>query len=98
MNATVGVQHFSETGKTPYLMFRIAPGVPVEYAYEHVSVLLGYINHLVPEGDLQDDHKLLGAANYLSAFAKAIVDDVEIARSGGIESHQRGRWVIQSAV
>ncbi|MBP2261277.1 hypothetical protein J3B00_002082 [Pseudomonas sp. BP8] len=44
-------------------------------------MLLGYIKHLVREGDMEDDHKFLGAADYLSAFAKAIMDDIEAARS-----------------
>lgn len=44
-------------------------------------MLLGYITHLVREGDAEDDHKLLGAADYLSALAKALMNDVEIARN-----------------
>lgn len=80
-NMTVGVETFCEAGDKPGHIFRVMPGVPFEHAYEQVSVLLGYIKHLVREGDMEDDHKLLGAADYLSAFAKAIMDDIEIARN-----------------
>ncbi|MDF0731700.1 DUF3077 domain-containing protein [Pseudomonas entomophila] len=78
---TVGVETFCEAGETPLHLFRVMPGVPFDDAYEQVSVLLGYIKHLVREGDMEDDHRLLGAADYLSAFAKAIMDDIEIARN-----------------
>ncbi len=81
LNVTVGAETFCETGQGLSHMFRVMPGVPFEDAYEQVSVLLGYIRHLVREGDMEDDHKLLGAADYLSAFAKAIMDDIEIARN-----------------
>ncbi|WP_313739609.1 DUF3077 domain-containing protein [Pseudomonas sp.] len=78
---TVGVQpSFELEGKSMYL-FRVMPGIPFEQAYEQVSVLLGYIRHLIHEGDLADDHRLLGAADYLSGLAKAIMDDIEIARA-----------------
>ncbi|MGE7991001.1 DUF3077 domain-containing protein [Pseudomonas sp. NPDC089554] len=78
---TIGVETFCETGEASTHLFRITPGVPFDDAYEQVSVLLGYIKHLVREGDMENDHKLLGAADYLSAFAKAIMDDIEIARN-----------------
>lgn len=77
---TVGAQAFCEVEEGACQLFRVMPGIPFEQAYEQVSVLLGYIRHLVHEGDLADDHKLLGAADYLSGFAKAIMDDIEIAR------------------
>jgi len=44
-------------------------------------VLLGYIKHLVREGDMEDDHKLLGAADYLSSLAKALMNDIEMGRN-----------------
>ncbi|SUD66394.1 Protein of uncharacterised function (DUF3077) [Pseudomonas putida] len=44
-------------------------------------ILLGYIKHLVREGDMEDDHKLLGAADYLSALAKALMNDIEMAKN-----------------
>lgn len=80
-NVTVGTQPFCELDKKPTHLFRVMPGIPFEQAYEQVSVLLGYVQHLVHEGDLADDHKLLGAAGYLSSLAKAVMDDIEVARA-----------------
>lgn len=42
---------------------------------------MGYIKHLVREGDMEDDHKFLGAADYLCDMAKALMNDIEIARN-----------------
>lgn len=78
---TIGVETFLEVGNPPIDLLRVQPGIPIEDAYEQVSVLLGYIKHLVREGDMEDDHKLLGAADYLSALAKALMNDIEMARN-----------------
>ncbi|WP_286915260.1 MULTISPECIES: DUF3077 domain-containing protein [unclassified Pseudomonas] len=78
---TVGVQTFLDVGNPPIDLLRVQPGVPVDDAYEQVSILLGYIRHLVREGDMEDDHKMLGAADYLSALAKALMNDIEIAKN-----------------
>ncbi|WDY57547.1 DUF3077 domain-containing protein [Pseudomonas sp. PSKL.D1] len=78
---TAGVETFVEVGSPAVGLFRVQPGIPVDDAYEQVSVLLGYIKHLVREGDMEDDHKLLGAADYLSALAKALMNDIEMAKN-----------------
>ncbi|POF97730.1 hypothetical protein BGP81_13810 [Pseudomonas putida] len=36
---------------------------------------------LVREGDMEDDHKLLGSADYLLAMAKALMNDIELAKN-----------------
>jgi len=77
--ATIGAETFLEVGNPPIDLLRVQPGIPIDDAYEQVSVLLGYIKHLVREGDIEDDHKLLGAADYLSALAKALMNDIEMA-------------------
>lgn len=77
---TAGVATAIEVGNPPVDLLRVLPGIPVDYAYEQVSVLLGYITHLVREGDAEDDHKLLGAADYLGALATALMNDVDIAK------------------
>lgn len=59
-------------------MFRIVPGVPIDRAMEHVSALLGCVHHLIREADHENDRKALSAAYYLSGFAKAIVNEVEL--------------------
>lgn len=66
---TAGVATFLDAGNPPVDLLRVQPGVPIDDVYQQVSVLLGYIRHLVREGDMEDDHKLLGAADYLSALA-----------------------------
>lgn len=58
-------------------LFRLTPGIPPELAYEHVSILLGYITHLIHQGDADDDHKLLGAAGSLSELANTLMNDIE---------------------
>ncbi len=35
----------------------------------------------VREGDMEDDHKLLGSADYLLAMAKALMNDIELAKN-----------------
>jgi len=79
--ATIGAETFLEVGNPPIDLLRVQPGIPIDDAYEQVSVLLGYIKHLVREGDIEDDHKLLGAADYLSALAKALMNDIEMAKN-----------------
>ncbi|MNM95197.1 hypothetical protein D3C81_1076290 [compost metagenome] len=78
---TVGIETFLEVGDPPVGLLRVQPGIPIDDAYDQVSVLLGYIKHLIREGDAEDDHKMLGAADYLSALAKALMNDVEMARN-----------------
>lgn len=78
---TAGIETFLEAGNPTLNLLRVQPGIPVDDAYEHVSVLLGYCKHLVREGDMEDDHKMLGAADYLLATAKALMNDIEIAKN-----------------
>ncbi|MDZ3995161.1 DUF3077 domain-containing protein [Pseudomonas sp. Teo4] len=78
---TIGVETFLEVGNPPINLLRVQPGVPIDDAYEQVSVLLGYIKHLVREGDMEDDHKLLGAADYLTALAKALMNEIEMSKN-----------------
>lgn len=78
---TAGLATFLDVGNPSLNLLRVQPGIPIDVAYEQVSVLLGYIKHLVREGDMDDDHKLLGAADYLSVLAKALMDDIELAKN-----------------
>ncbi|MCG3643126.1 DUF3077 domain-containing protein [Pseudomonas putida] len=77
---TAGVETFLAAGNPSLNLLRVEPGVPIDAAYEHVSILMGYIKHLVREGDMEDDHKFLGAADYLCDMAKALMNDIEIAK------------------
>ena len=58
-----------------------ATGIPIDDASEQVSILLSYIKHLLREGDMEDDHKFLGAADYLTALAKALMNEVELTKN-----------------
>lgn len=44
---TAGIETFLEVGNPPVDLLRVQPGIPVDDAYEQVSILLGYIKHLV---------------------------------------------------
>ncbi|MFJ4064916.1 DUF3077 domain-containing protein [Pseudomonas sp. NPDC089996] len=78
---TTGAQTFLDVGNPPINLLSVQPGVPIDDAYEQVSVLLGYIRYLVREGDMEDDHKLLGAADYLIAMAKGLMNDIELTKN-----------------
>jgi len=78
---TAGLETFLEVGNPPVNLLRVQPVIPIDDAYEQVSILLGYIKHLLREGDMEDDHKLLGAADYLAALAKALMNDIELAKN-----------------
>ncbi|MCU0123970.1 DUF3077 domain-containing protein [Pseudomonas vlassakiae] len=78
---TIGVETFLDVGNPPLNLLRVQPGIPIDDAYEQVSILLGYIKHLIHEGDAEDDHKLLGAAEYLSVLAKALMDEIEMTKN-----------------
>ncbi len=78
---TAGLETFLEVGDPPVGLLRVQPGIAIDDAYEQVSVLLSYIKHLLREGDMEDDHKLLGAADYLTAMAKALKNDIELAKN-----------------
>ena len=78
---TAGLETFLEVGDPPVGLLRVQPGIAIDDAYEQVSVLLSYIKHLLREGDMEDDHKLLGAADYLTAMAKAFMNHIELANN-----------------
>ena len=78
---TAGLETFLEVGDPPVGLLRVQPGIVIDDAYEQVSVLLSHIKHLLREGDMEDDHKLLGAADYLTAMAKALMNDIELAKN-----------------
>lgn len=77
---TPGITTFITTENPPMDLFRIAPGVPCDYALEQVSTLLGCVHTLIHAGTVDNDGDMLWSAYYLSAFAKAIVADLEVGR------------------
>lgn len=77
---TLGLETFHEVGHPPVDLFRVLPGIPADHALDEVTNLLGCIRHLLSEGLLEQDTRQLAAADYLSAFAKAIMADLQRAR------------------
>ncbi|CAG8864670.1 hypothetical protein PS627_01147 [Pseudomonas fluorescens] len=68
-------------GETNFLeLFCIQPGIPFDRAFEELSVLLGCIRHLTFEAEMEKDAIAISSAHYLSAFAKALINDMELAR------------------
>jgi hypothetical protein len=77
---TAGVTTFITTEDPPMDLFRINPGVPCDYALEQVSTLLGCVHKLIEAGAVDNDGEMIWSAYYLSGFAKAIIQDVEVGR------------------
>ncbi|MFQ6575016.1 DUF3077 domain-containing protein [Pseudomonas sp. UM16] len=75
---TVGAVNFIRSEQSPMGLFRIASGVPCDYALEQASTVLGCVHKLIQAGLVDEDGDMIWAAFYLSEFAKAIVDDVNL--------------------
>lgn len=73
---TVGVVDFIRSEQSPMGLFRIAPGVPCDYALEQASTVMGCVHKLIEAGLLDEDGEMMWAAYFLNEFAKAIIDDV----------------------
>ena len=72
-------------GRTVCLdLFKVEPGVSFEDAFSELSVLLGCIRHLTCEAEMEGDLLAGSSARFLSAMAKALIDDMEVGlnRSG----------------
>lgn len=72
---------FFSSINAPVDLFRIVPGIPFQCALEQVTLLLGYIHHLIFEEAMEPNGRMLWAAYYLSGFAKAILNEVEVGAS-----------------
>lgn len=75
---TVGETRFYQGDGQTQPLFRIEPGIPCEYAREQASELLGYVRDMTLAGVMDSDEKLIWASHYLSAMAKALLDDAEL--------------------
>lgn len=74
---TVGKTKFYQGEGRTQPLFRIEPGIPCQYAREQASELMGYVRDMTLTGLMEEDSSLLWAAHYLSALAKALMDDAE---------------------
>ncbi len=83
-STTPGVATFGNCNLQNQRLFRLNPGICVEQALEHASVLMGCANTLTRLGGLEEGSSTTAwAAHYLGDMAKAIIDDVTL----GMQNH-----------
>ncbi|MBF8746477.1 MULTISPECIES: DUF3077 domain-containing protein [Pseudomonas] len=68
---TAGQTNFSE-------LYAIRPGIPLDHAFSELSALLGCIEHLTEEAEMESNLIAGSAARILSAMAKALINDMEV--------------------
>ena len=75
---TVGKTTFFQGDKQTHPLFRIEPGIPCQDAREQASELMGYVRELTILGLMDEKPMMIWASHYLSAMAKALMDDAEL--------------------
>ena len=75
---TVGKTCFYQGENNTHPLFRIEPGIPCQDAPEQASELMGYVRDMTIAGLMDDNPQLIWASHYLSALAKALMDDAEL--------------------
>jgi len=78
VKTTVGKTKFFQGEKNPQPLFCIEPGIPCQAAREQASELMGCVRDLTIAGLMDDNPQLIWASHYLSALAKALMDDAEL--------------------
>lgn len=78
LKTTVGKTKFYQGEGQTQPLFRIAEGIPCQHAREQASELMGCVRDLTIAGVLDDNPQLIWASHYLSALAKALIDDAEL--------------------
>ncbi|MGJ7552259.1 DUF3077 domain-containing protein [Pseudomonas alloputida] len=69
----------STAGKETFLdLYAIQPGIPLDHAFDELSVLPGCIRHLSEEAEMEGNLIAGSAARILSAMAKALINDMEM--------------------
>jgi len=59
-------------------LFQVCTGIPCQDARDQASELLGCVRDLTLTAVMDNDPQLIWAAHYLSALAKALLDDAEL--------------------
>ncbi|MDR6712528.1 hypothetical protein J2W83_002129 [Pseudomonas hunanensis] len=77
-NTTVGKTRFDQGEGMTQPLFCIEPGIPCQHAREQASELMGCVSELTITGVMEDNPQLIWASHYLSALAKALLDDAEL--------------------
>ncbi|MFJ4344329.1 DUF3077 domain-containing protein [Pseudomonas sp. NPDC089401] len=75
---TVGKTTFFQGENQTHPLFRIEAGIPCQHAREQASELMGYVRNMTITGVMDEKPELIWAAHYLSALAKALMDDAEL--------------------
>ena len=75
---TVGKITFFQSENQTHPLFRIEAGIPCRDAREQTSELMGYVRELTIVGLMDEKPIMIWAAYYLSAMAKALIDDAEL--------------------
>lgn len=78
VKTTVGKTRFFQGEHQTHPLFRIEPGIPCTAAREQASELMGYVRDMTITGLMDDKPQLIWASYYLSALAKALMDDAEL--------------------
>jgi len=75
---TVGKTTFFQGENQTHPLFRIEAGIPCRSAREQASELMGYVREMTISGLMDEKPELIWASHYLSALAKALMDDAEL--------------------
>ncbi|TLP59045.1 MULTISPECIES: DUF3077 domain-containing protein [Pseudomonas] len=75
---TVGKTKFYQGEGHSEPLFCIEPGIPCQHAREQASELMGCVREMTLAGVLDKNEQLVWAAHYLTAMAKALMDDAEL--------------------
>ncbi|WP_449432619.1 DUF3077 domain-containing protein [Pseudomonas putida] len=75
---TVGKTTFYQGENQAHALFRIEAGIPCQHAREQASELMGYVRELTIIGLMEEKPLMIWASHYLSAMAKALMDDAEL--------------------
>ncbi|MEN4829792.1 DUF3077 domain-containing protein [Pseudomonas sp. P39-UII1] len=75
---TPGKTTFYQAEDRTQPLFCIAPGIPCQNAREQASELMGCVRELTITGLMDEKPQFLWASYYLSALAKALLDDAEL--------------------
>ncbi|MDF9616783.1 DUF3077 domain-containing protein [Pseudomonas entomophila] len=77
-NTTTGKTKLYQGEGQTIPLFCIEPGIPCQHAREQASELMGCVRDLTITGIMEEKPQLLWASYYLSALAKALMDDAEL--------------------
>ena len=82
LGVTPGIAKCAEGEQSPDL-FRVAQGMPLDYALEQASVMMGCVHRLTFVGVMEKDETMVWAAHLLSGMGRALVEDVRMGLGRG---------------